>query len=195
MKGLNVALAIAFHCLVGVVFLVTTQFSEFSEARLSVAALLWFGGLFVILNARDRSPGGIWLVPVVWPFAAWYTALGVLVLIGWLIWLATRFGSPAPGLASAAPAHEADSRAAKLRALESTLATLEAQLRDLLEAAPVAPTPAPAAGPALPAYARRQTTTPPPQQPKKSPLEREITWSDLLGARTLAWAGGVVTVL
>ena len=190
MKNLNVALAIGLHCLVGAVFVGFAQYADFGDAQVGVAALLWFGGLLLTLDLREKSPGGAWLVPLVWPFAAWFTVLGVLVLLGGLVWLAVQSrASAAPPSPAAVPASAYD---AKLRAVESTLVTLEAQLRDLI--ASPRPTPAaaaPAPAPPAPAFAAMS----PAPAPRRPSLERELHWSDLLGARALAWAGGVVTVL
>jgi uncharacterized membrane protein len=190
MKNLNVALAIGLHCIVGATFAVLAQYADFGDAQAGIAALLWFGGLLLILERRETSPGGIWLVPLVWPFAAWITALGVVTLLGGLVWLAVQSRVPAtPPPAAAAPTSAYET---KLRAVESTLSTLDAQLRELL----AAPRPAPAA--AVPAAL---PPAPVPTAPKPVPAsrrpssDREIDWSDLLGARALAWAGGVVTVL
>jgi uncharacterized membrane protein len=190
MKHLNVALAIGFHVLVGLAFLLASQFDEFSGGRAAVAALLWFGGLFLQLDWREKSPGGIWLVPILFPFAAWYTELGLLALVGGLIWLATQ--SRAPTAPPPSPV-AIDPREAKLRAVEATALRLEAQLRELLEAPhPLVAAPALAAASATPA--------PPPPQPAqrsalRAALDRDVEWGDLLGARALAWAGGLVTVL
>jgi uncharacterized membrane protein len=187
MKNLNVALAIGLHCLVGAVFVVGAQYADFGDAQMGVAALLWFGGLLLTLEWREKSPGGVWLVPLVWPFAAWFTALGVIVLVGGLVWLAVQSrASAAPPRVAAAPISAYEM---KLRAVESTLVTLEGQLRDLIAAqrpAPpaVAPPPAPDFTPAAPAS--------PPRRPS---FNRQPEWSDLLGARALAWVGGVVTVI
>jgi uncharacterized membrane protein len=189
MKNLNVALAIGLHCLLGAVFVGFAQYADFGDAQTGLAALLWFGGLFLMLDWREKSPGGVWLVPLVWPFAAWFTALGVLILLGGLVWLAVQSrASATPPAAAAAPtsAHET-----KLRAVESTLVTLEAQLRDLIATSRPAPAAAPAAPPAAPVF----TAPAPTAAPSRRSFERELDWSDLLGARALAWAGGVVTVL
>ncbi|HEX5469971.1 MAG TPA: DUF2339 domain-containing protein [Gaiellaceae bacterium] len=183
MKHVNVSLALALHCLVGAGFLVAAQFADFDGPRAGIAALLWFGGAFFQLDWREKSPGGIWLVPVLWPFAAWNPVLGALVLVGGLVWIAAQSRTASAARPAPIPA---SARERKLRAVESTLATLEAQLRDLLE--PPLPVPSPPAA-ALP--------PPPPPAParRRSPFERELDWSDLLGARALAWAGGIVTIL
>ena len=95
MKVLNITLAVAFHCLVGVVFLAASQYMDMSDAGAGIAALLWFGGLFLMLDWREKKPGAIWLVPILWPFAAWFTALGVIVLIAGLVWTAIQSRQPA----------------------------------------------------------------------------------------------------
>jgi uncharacterized membrane protein len=190
MKHLNVALAIGLHVLVGLAFLLVSQFDEFGDGRAALAALLWLGGLFLQLDWRERSPGGIWLVPILFPFAAWYTELGVLVLVGGLIWLATQSRAPAAPPSSTTAV---DPREAKLRAVEATVSRLEAQLRDLLEARqPLVAAPAVAVAPSAPAPAPR---TPEQPSPLRAKLGRDIEWAALLGARALAWAGGLVTVL
>lgn len=183
MKHVNVALALALHCLVGAGFLVAAQFADFDGLRAGIAALLWFGGAFFQLDWREKSPGGIWLVPVLWPFAAWNPVVGALVLVGGLVWIATQSRAPSGAGPAAAPS---DTRERQLRAVESTLATLDAQLRDLLETpVPTVARPAPAPPPTPPAARGRE----------RSPFELEIDWSSLLGARALAWAGGIVTIL
>ena len=190
MKVLNITLAVAFHCLVGVVFLVASQYMDMSDAGAGIAALLWFGGLFLMLEWREKKPGAIWLVPILWPFAAWFTALGVIVLIAGLVWIAIQSRQPA-ALRTATGPQLPDAYERKLRAVESTLVTLEAQLRDLLTQPQPAPVAVPRPAPAAPAPPRPATL------PSSRPalLDREIDWSDFLGARALAWAGGVVTVL
>jgi uncharacterized membrane protein len=190
MKNLNVALAIGLHCLVGAIFAGFAQYADFGDAQMAVAGLLWFGGLLLILDFREKSPGGVWLAPLVWPFAAWFTALGVVILLGGLVWLAVQSrASATPPRPAAAPMSAYES---KLFALESTLDTLEAQLRDLI----ATPRPAPAAAvPPAPPPASAFTPAVRTPAPRRPSFERELDWSDLLGARALAWAGGVVTVL
>jgi hypothetical protein len=77
-----------------------------------------------------------------------------------------------------------------------------AEIRRLAEGGPaVEPTPvtpqppvaAPAPPPAPPPPPPRPT--PPPREPQPSYWEREIDFGQLLGAKGLAWAGGIVTVL
>jgi uncharacterized membrane protein len=192
MKNLNVALAIGLHCLVGGAFVFAASFADFGDAQTGLAVLLWFGGLFLILDGREKSPGGVWLVPLLWPFTAWFLALGVLVFVGGLVWLAIQ--SRAPATPPAAADRHPSAYETKLRAVESTLVTLETQLRDLIGAQPPAPAVAvPAAAPPAPAA---PTTVPAPSPtPRRPSFDRALDWSDLLGARALAWAGGVVTVL
>ena len=90
-----------------------------------------------------------------------------------------------------------DPRQEKLRAVEATLTALEAQLRDLLgELRPSSAQP-----PAIVSRPVQPGAIVPPRAPPAGPSTarsappREIDWSNLLGARALAWAGGVVTVL
>src|SRR5512132_710755 len=116
MKNLNVALAIGLHCLVGAAFVFAASFADFGDAQTGLAVLLWFGGLFLILDGREKSPGGVWLVPLLWPFAAWFPALGVLVLVGGLVWLAIQSRAPATPRAAADPVPNAYE--SKLRAVE-----------------------------------------------------------------------------
>jgi uncharacterized membrane protein len=189
-KNLNVALAIGLHCLVGAVFVGLAQFADLGDAQMGLAVLLWFAGLFLILDWREKSPRGVWLVPLIWPFAASFIALGVLILLGGLVWLAVQSRAPAtPPPAAAAPTSAYGTR---LRAVESTLVTLEAQLRDLIATSRPAPA---AAAPAAPPPAPVFTRTAPTPAPRRPSFDRELDWSNLLGARALAWAGGVVTVL
>ena len=102
----------------------------------------------------------------------------------------------------------------QLQAVDVAAGALEQQIRQAIAlaraaAAPVAPAPAPAAAPAAPApppttWEPRPTAVPrprpatppkPPKPPRPPRPPREIDWSSLLGARGLAWAGGLVTVL
>ena len=78
------------------------------------------------------------------------------------------------------------------RSLEATIQHAVAVATEA--AAQPAPSPAPAPAP-LPAQQVR-TAPQPPQRPAKPPKPRhEIDWSMFLGARGLAWAGGLVTIL
>jgi uncharacterized membrane protein len=78
----------------------------------------------------------------------------------------------------------------RLRSLQWELAELKREVRN--QEAPVEepqPLPVPLPPP------RPEIKLPPPLQQRPPRVRREIDWSDLLGARALAWAGGIVTLL
>jgi uncharacterized membrane protein len=96
---------------------------------------------------------------------------------------------------------------AQLDDLERRLNAIHSEVRELRAAvlAEPAPAPGPAPAPVRPQAASQRAWTPPAPKPAPTPKEpslwdREVTvpkveLADLLGARALAWAGGVVTLL
>jgi uncharacterized membrane protein len=126
--------------------------------------------------------------------------LGVLAFVGLvlLIVLGVRGGPATPP----APSPHVHSRIA---AFERRLAELELELSELKRHAGTAPTwaPEPPREPA-PRQAPASTPAPPPPAPAPRPARPssrprfqlpDVSAADLLGARALAWAGGIVTVL
>jgi uncharacterized membrane protein len=206
-RGLNASAAATLHVLVGLVYVVIVSVSGGpGDFTVFLGVLLWFVGLFFLSEWRNTSPGRVWLVPLIWPFAAWFVQLGGLALLGSLFyWFVARPGqAPAPTSRAAPTGDVTFSR--KLESVAQAAAHLEAQIREAIALAPQA-TPAPPAAPAAPAVApvfqrapaqavARPAPRPEAPRPKRPPKpRREIDWSMFLGARGLAWAGGIVMVL
>jgi len=89
---------------------------------------------------------------------------------------------------------------AALSAVDATARMLEDEIRNaiaLAEAVVAAPTPQPAPAPVAPSPPPGPVPAPPPPPPPAKPRKppREIDWSIFLGARGLALAGGLVTIL
>jgi uncharacterized membrane protein len=111
--------------------------------------------------------------------------------------------APAPAPATGAP----PGLTARLDDFGRRLARLEEELRELRrlaqtpepmpEAPAVAPPPVPPPPPPPPPPAARPQPAPAREQPPRRPSywDRQITFDDLFGAKALAWAGGVVTLL
>jgi uncharacterized membrane protein len=102
-----------------------------------------------------------------------------------------------PQPAGSAPSPSREFRQA-LAAVDVAARTLEDTLQTALTVAAARaaqPVPVPALVPP-PAPARPTPAPPPPPRPARPPKpRREIDWSQFLGARGLAWAGGLVTIL
>jgi uncharacterized membrane protein len=204
MRTLNLAAAIVVHAIAGLGFIgFATAGGGPSGFGVFLATVLWIAGLALMVEWRNTAPGRVWLVPIVWPFAGWIFPLGVLTLIGLVYYFAVRGREGKPAMRSPGAGSTAYNR--KLQAVLMAAEMLEQQVREAIALAPSArPAPAPAAPPAAPTLAPafrprpRATAAPVPPAPKpKAPPkpQREIDWSLFLGARALAWAGGVVMVL
>jgi uncharacterized membrane protein len=149
-------------------------------------AVVWVIGVGRALTRRHRptvvwrSVGVSWLQSLVAPIA-----LGVLVYRR-----VTGEAGVNPGLT-----RRIDALEARLAELSSELAEIRrlAEGRPAVKATPVAPPP-PAPPPAPP---KPMPTYPAAPEPERRPSywDREIDFGELLGAKGLAWAGGIVTVL
>ncbi|HYY32010.1 MAG TPA: DUF2339 domain-containing protein, partial [Gaiellaceae bacterium] len=202
MRALNLAAAILVHAVVALILVgFATEGDGPSGFGILLAALLWIVGLVLMVDWRTSAPGRVWFVPIVWPFAAWVFPLGVLTLVGVVYYFAVRGQErrPRPG----APAAGSTAFDRKVQAVLMAAEMLERQIHEAIAAAPSprAAAPAPAAAPSVaPAFQPRPrpaaATAPVAPKPKAPPKpRREIDWSMFLGARGLAWAGGVVMVL
>ena len=214
MRGLNLALALAVHIVVGLVGLAWGAFvSAYGVGEGLFLVFLWFAGAGVLVAWRDSHPGRLWLVPLVWVISLVAPVIGlVLVGVGVLLWL---FGRPVEEGAAPSrtfpsvnlPTGDIEDRLAVLeRRLEVFMDDLAALKRDVTaratrpaveEPIPV-PTPPSAPVPPPPPPPPRPEPEPEPEtistQPARS-FTVPISWSDLTGARALAWAGGIVTLL
>src|SRR6266480_5765709 len=205
MRGLNLAAAICVHAIVGFMFIGLAENLSDSPGGFgsSLAAVLWVAGLLLMIAWRNSAPGRIWLVPLLWPIAGWFAGLGIVVVGGLVYWYGFhRRGEATSG--TRAPARPGEFRR-QLGLVDATARSLEQQVREAIALARAAPSAAvfPAAvAPApvrvgqvrtFPAPGAKPTAAKKPQKPPKPP--REIDWSIFLGARALAWAGGLVMIL
>jgi uncharacterized membrane protein len=200
--GVNLFAALLAHVFIGlpvllVVIGIAATSSEAAAALWGICALgLWVAG--IVRSARRRADFG----------AAWGAMFGSWVLgafgpIG-VAYAAYVWREPAKEPAEE-PAEEESVNADVERRLELLGRRLEelsrelAEIRRLAEGAPAAaPTPAAAPPPAPPpAPPTPMPTHPAAPEPERAPSywEREIDFGELLGAKGLAWAGGIVTVL
>ena len=133
--------------------------------------------------------------------ASFSPLVGVAVFVVLIVLALVDRGQPREGTPDEA------GLAGRVAALETTVRLLQLQLDELRGREP-APSPAPAppepaaAPPSLPARVRPaapppRPPSPPPRRKPREPRwwEGEISYSDLLGARALAVAGGIVTLL
>jgi uncharacterized membrane protein len=221
----NVVLALVVHVLVGLPLLVlaTGLASLAGEAVAVVWGLsglgLWAAGAVKAVQ-RHRDLGATWgAVSRAWLWAL----LGPIALIGFGLGLVTRWVASEP-VSPPEPQEEPvnPALARRLDEVERRLRELGrevAEIRRLAEtgeaevATPVAPQPsepappppepvlwepqAPSVRPSEPERQPPGPAAPPPPPPPREPAawEREIDFGDLLGAKGLAWAGGIVTVL
>jgi uncharacterized membrane protein len=130
--------------------------------------------------------------------------LGVLVVLGLVGYLVTRSSTPAP----AAPAAPADLRS-RVEFLERRVIELQDAVDKLRAGVRPAPEPAPKPKPAVTLPPTPRLTPPPPPrpaaarapEPPRRAAARSFDWgrtvsaADLMGAKALAFAGGVVTLL
>ncbi|HEX6680080.1 MAG TPA: DUF2339 domain-containing protein, partial [Gaiellaceae bacterium] len=179
--SVNLTLAVMTHVVAGLI-LVGGLYVGLRDGIGQGAAIIWVasaGALWyrdVELMRRERNePGRVWSRVLQWwfealvaPFALAFVAVGSFVRV------------------------------------ERRLTAVEAELRELGATAPtVEPVAAPPVEerPAPEPWGEPATApTPPPRVPparRPAPLFRgwDVSMSDLLGARTLAWAGGIVTLL
>ena len=217
-------LVFGYFWLVGLASLVDFAFGG-TVSFVWVLAALGLGGLAVrrILEARDR-PGRVWLQPVLWWLASFVAPIILVVeLIRLAGRRSGEPDTPTP--VQGEPMTDTllsrlDSVELRLADLQREVRELRAQAvagraaerppspspapgpRPVPEPAPPEPTPLPRPTPAPPppppaaaAPPRREPVAPPapPAPPPRPP--RELDLADLLGARTLAWAGGLVTLL
>ena len=140
--------------------------------------------------------GGIVLALIA---AAYSPLVGFAVVVGLVVLALTGGGKRPRGDTSGG----AD-LAGRIETLERTVSLLQRQLDELRgRAAPgpaparATPPPVPAPPPPTPRPAPTPAAPPPPPREPRPPRwwEREISYGDLLGARALALAGGVVTLL
>jgi uncharacterized membrane protein len=176
---------------------------------------LWLGSaivLWFLLLEEVRDPGESALAGAV----KWWvlTLVGPFGLAYWLYVRNTRASERAAAPPkSAAGALPLESR---VTLLEQKVSELQATISELRQAQPVAPSRAPAAAPTPPPPRRHVPPPPepaptrptapvpppppaakaaPPAPPKGFDWGRTITADDLMGAKTLAFTGGVVTLL
>jgi uncharacterized membrane protein len=212
---LNVGLAVFVQCTVGLVWVVAVgglvgeSSSEAWGGLWAVSAFaLWIRGLVRCLREK-RRPGSAWGAVL----GSWgLGAFGPLALayVGYQ-WRARREVRIADARSSAAPTAEVEpvnpEVEERLAAVELQLGVLTrelAEIRRLAEGVPAAvpqPSPQPAlepppAEPPAPPPLPTLPPLPPRAEPRAPrPWEREIDFGELLGAKGLAWAGGIVTVL
>jgi uncharacterized membrane protein len=213
-RGLNLAVALAVHIVVGVVGLGWTVFEgSTGEGGALLLAVSWIAGAIAMAAWRETHRGRLWLVPAIWALAVLELVLGLVVgAVAVLIWLFAKPAQDRPPSARtrvgvSAPADDVQERLALLeRRLDAFVNELAALKRDVatrsrrptVQAEEPAPAPTPPSAPVPP--------PPPPPRPESKPEpERDdiwsrpftipISWSDLTGARALAWTGGIVTLL
>jgi uncharacterized membrane protein len=168
-----------------------------------IAALLWtlYLGFFVAFATSLDWLGVVWGVCAA---ALWFRSLRDTVSLGRTagIWWLRSLVAPAAVLVE-----RLDSRS-RLDALEHDVNRLKEQVRNL-QASSAAPEPEPAPEPRPPAPtaapARPEPPTAPVQRtplpqplPKREPAldwRKQLEAADLLGAKALAWTGGIVTLL
>ena len=93
-RGLNLALALALHVVVGALALglALWESDTYEESApgpewAGFIAVLWFAAAGLMVSWRERHPGLIWLVPLSWALSAWEPMLGlVAVAVGLLLW-------------------------------------------------------------------------------------------------------------
>ena len=203
-EGVNLALAVLVHVLVGLWVVlaaigIVLLASPVAAAVWTVCGLgLWCAGIVRAVRRRHRLGAvwgailGSWLLGALGPLGALYAAF---------FW--RKHDEPE---AEEEPVNPEVER--RLELFERRLRELTHELADIRRlaegepvaaaaptrrpptAAPAAPPPAPPKPHSLPAY-----TLPPPPEREPSIWDRELDWTELLGAKGLAWAGGIVTVL
>jgi uncharacterized membrane protein len=204
-RGANLAGALLVHVFVGVPLLSgATALAALSSASAALlwglcACGLWIAGVFRMFRRRAEL-GAVWGVAL----GSW--GLGMLGPIG--VAFAAYAWRPR---AAAAPPEEEPVNPEVERRLEVFERRLQelivelAEIRRLAEGEPAATRTTPSAPP----QPRPPAPAPPPARPKPAPaytsppepergrawFERDIDVGDLLGAKGLAWAGGIVTVL
>jgi uncharacterized membrane protein len=216
-RGLNLALALAVHIVVGLLGFAWGAFIRgYGDSEGLFLLVLWFVGAGLLIAWRETHPGRLWLVPIVWVISVVEPVFGLVAVgLSVLVWI---FGRPVEE--GAAPTRTFPSMNPPSGDLEGRLAVLERRLdvfmdelaalkRDVAaragRAAPETPMPPP-----TPPSAPVPPLPPPPRpapEPEAETVWRQpvtqaarsftipISWSDLTGARALAWAGGIVTLL
>jgi uncharacterized membrane protein len=195
--GINLLAALAVHTFIGIPLLfAVVGFLAFSSGPAAAlwglsAAGLWVAGF--VRSTRRRNDLG----------ATWGTVLGswVLAALGPLgVAYAAYAWRVSPDHVEEEPVNPEVERRLNLFALRLEELQRElAEIRRLAEggepvaaAAPAPPPPPPPAPSPTPAY---PAPSEPERERKPSYLDREIDFGELLGAKGLAWAGAIVTVL
>lgn len=213
MRGLNLAFALALHIVVGLLGLAWGLFiRSYGDGEGLFLLVLWFVGAGLLVAWRDSHPGRLWLIPLLWALSVWEPVFGLVAVgAGVLLWM---FGRPVKE--GAAPSRTFPSVNPPSGDLEDRLALLERRLdvfmdelaalkRDVAARAGRPAVEAPMPAPTPPSAPVRPPPPPPRPEPEtiwSKPLTEAarsftipISWSDLTGARALAWAGGIVTLL
>src|SRR5919201_2694650 len=98
MRALNLVAAILVHALVALLVIgFATEGGGPSGFGIFLATLLWIAGVALMVEWRNSAPGRVWLVPIMWPFAAWIFPLGVVALVGLVYYVAVRGQERRPG--------------------------------------------------------------------------------------------------
>jgi hypothetical protein len=201
-QGANLFVALLVHIFIGLPLLVgisglVAESNALGGVLWGCCALgLWIAG--IIRSARRRADFGAtwgatfgsWLLGALGPIGATYAAY---------FWRLPAEPEEEPVNPEVERRLEVFGR--RLEELTHELAEIRrlAEGKPVVETMPVAPqrpiaAPAPAAPPPPPKPVPRYPEPAEPE-PGRSVWDREIDWSDALGAKGLAWAGGIVTVL
>lgn len=219
MRGVNLALALTVYIVVGFLGLVWAGWSE--DRDTSFLVVLWLVGLVGMVAWRDTHPGRLWVVPLLWAVSVAQLVIGLLASgVALLVWfLGYRPEERAPAERTSVgvrpSGNDIEYRIGLLeRRLDDLVSELATLKRDVAARGtraerppPMPTTPTPPSAPLPPP----PPPPPPPPAPEREPepetiwnrpfsetirsLGVQLTWSDLTGARALAWAGGVVTLL
>ena len=204
-EGVNLGLALLVHVLVGIWIVlagigVALESSPLAGAVWAVCGLgLWGAGIVRGIRRRARfgavwgAIAGSWLLGALGPLGALYAAL---------VWRARAEPPPEEEPVNPEVERRLELFERRLRELTHELA----EIRRLAEGEPAAAAapPSPPPPPPTPAPARPPEPTPQPlpvykpapaEEREPSIWDRELDWADVLGAKGLAWAGGIVTVL
>ena len=192
-RAVNLGFALGFHVLLALIA------SLWGATPLS--AVSWFAIAAVMVVWRNARPGLIWLLPFAWAItSSSLVASGVLVLaLLALVVLEQRGPTEAPEeereavVAPPPPLPAAGDTAARIAAIEAQIAGLEDELRELRlrQRREEAQRSEETARLREEATARRQAAAAPSVVERRPP--RDL--SELFGARTFAWLGGLVTLL
>jgi uncharacterized membrane protein len=175
-------------------------------AAFAVAAWFWLGAFGLALWALEPAVAAIWLVPAI---GLWFRSAVHLWRRDWsaaFTWWLSTLAAPIVALVLILDRKEKRTEmnvVDRIERAERQVAELQRELqalRALVHAPEPETAPAPAAPSAPSAPVRRFDPPRRPEPARATPTAArkprpEIDLSELLGARALAWAGGVVTLL